>query len=278
MLHNPLSSVEHYENFPVGSLLLPARLRPAVVAIYRFARHADDLADEGDQPPIERLQALEALDGALRGESPDPPIVAQLRPHLAAHDLPVAPLRALLTAFAQDCGTVRHPSWGSVLDYCRRSANPIGELMLRLFGAWNAATRERSDQLCTALQVLNFLQDLAADWRRDRLYLPLDELREAGLGERDIGRAVDSGRMLDVQLAWFLAGQTTRARTMLQAGAQLSALLPWRLSLELRAIVAGGLRIAERLEQAGDDPIARRPSLGWRDAPALARLWWRKPA
>ncbi|MBN9462278.1 MAG: squalene synthase HpnC [Burkholderiales bacterium] len=273
-----VTSVDHYENFPVGSLLIPARLRPALVAIYRFARYADDLADEGEAASAERLAALEALDRALRGEGLDPPIVAQLRPHLAAHALPVAPLRALLSAFAQDCGTVRHASWNSVLDYCRRSANPVGELVLRLFGAWNAATRERSDAICTALQVLNFLQDLAVDWRRGRLYLPLDELRAAGLGERDVARAVEAGRLVDPQLAWFLDTQTARARAMLQAGAQLVGQLPWRLSLELRAIVAGGLRIAERLAAAGSDPVAARPSLGWRDAPALMRLWWRTPA
>lgn len=273
-----VTSVDHYENFPVGSLLVPARLRPALVAIYRFARHADDLADEGDASAAERLAALEALDRALRGEGSDPPIVAQLRPHLDAHALPVAPLRTLVSAFAQDCGTVRHATWASVLDYCRRSANPVGEMLLRLFGAWNAATRERSDAICTALQVLNFLQDVAPDWRRGRLYLPLDELRAAGLGEKDIAHAVAAGRLVDPRLAWFLDTQTARARALLQAGAPLARQLPWRLSFELRAIVAGGLRIAERLAGAGGDPLAARPALGWRDAPALARLWWRTPA
>src|SRR5690606_18702119 len=172
-----------------ASLLVPAQLRPAVAAIYRFARHADDLADEGDATPSARLAALDALDRALRGEGDDPPAVAQLRPHLEAHALPVAPLRALLSAFAQDVGPVRHASWSSVTDYCSRSANPIGELMLRLFGAWNAFTRIPSDEVCTALQLLNFLQDLAQDWRRDRLYLPLDELHDAGLTEDDVARS-----------------------------------------------------------------------------------------
>ncbi|MCD6733350.1 MAG: squalene synthase HpnC [Burkholderiaceae bacterium] len=272
----PLSSVDHYENFPVGSLLVPARLRPAVAAIYRFARHADDLADEGDASPAERLAALDALDRALRGEADDPPVLAELRPHLQAHALPVEPLHALLSAFAQDVGTVRHPGWGSVTDYCSRSANPVGELMLRLFGAWNAFTRIPSDEICTALQVLNFLQDLAPDWRRDRLYLPLDELHDAGLSEEDIARSVDAGRASHA-LADFLAGQLRRARALLESGAVLSQRVPWRLSLELRGIVAGGLRVADRLRAAGHDPIAHRPSLGWRDAPALARLWWQAP-
>jgi len=269
-----VTSVDHYENFPVGSLLLPARLRPAVVAIYRFARYADDLADEGDAPAAQRLAALGELDRALRGDGADPPVVAQLRPHLAAHALPVAPLRALLSAFADDVGPVRHATWQSVLHYCSRSANPVGELMLRLFGSWNESTRAPSDAICTALQVLNFLQDLAPDWRRDRLYLPLDELRDAGLDEDDVARSVAAGRA-DDRLARFLTGQTARARDLLVSGAPLARRVPWRLSLELRAIVAGGLRIAEKLRAGGYDPVARRPSLDWRDAPALARLWWR---
>ena len=271
-----VTSVDHYENFPVASLLVPAQLRPAVAAIYRFARHADDLADEGEATPSARLAALDALDRALRGEGDDPPAVAQLRPHLEAHALPVAPLRALLSAFAQDVGPVRHASWSSVTDYCSRSANPIGELMLRLFGAWNAFTRIPSDEVCTALQLLNFLQDLAQDWRRDRLYLPLDELHDAGLSEDDVARSVADGRASD-DFAYFLSGQTDRARALLESGAVLGQRVPWRLSLELRAIVAGGLRVADRLRAPRHDPIAQRPSLGWHDAPALARLWWRTP-
>ena len=271
-----IRSVDHYENFPVASVLLPARLRPAVVALYRFARHADDLADEGDAPAAERLAALEALDRALRGEADDPPALAQLRPFLEPHGLPAGPRRALLSAFAQDVGPVRHPSWPSLADYCSRSANPVGELVLRLFGAWNPATRIPSGEICTALQLLNFLQDLAQDWRRDRLYLPLDELHDAGLSEDEVGRSVAQGRA-DPALVQFLAGQAGRARGLLESGAALAQRVPWRLSLEVRAIVAGGLRLADRLRAGGHDPIARRPTLGWRDAPALARLWWSTP-
>ena len=277
MSPTPVASLDHYENFPVASLLVPRRQRRSVAAIYRFARHADDLADEGDATPAQRLAALDDLDRALRGAVGDPPVVAQLRPHLRQHGLPVAPLRALLSAFAQDVGPVRHASWDSVIDYCSRSASPVGELMLRLFGAWNESTRIQSDQICTALQVLNFLQDLAPDWRRDRLYLPLDELRAAGLDEADVARSVAAGRA-GARLAHLLAGQTDRARRLLESGAVLVRHVPWRLSLELRAIVAGGLRVAEQLRAGGHDPIARRPELGWRDAPALVRLWWRSPA
>ena len=277
MSPTPVASLDHYENFPVASLLVPRRQRRSVAAIYRFARYADDLADEGDATPAQRLAALDDLDRALRGAVGDPPVVAQLRPHLRQHGLPVAPLRALLSAFAQDVGPVRHASWDSVTDYCSRSAVPVGELMLRLFGVWNESTRIQSEQICTALQVLNFLQDLAPDWRRDRLYLPLDELREAGLDEADVARSVAAGGA-GARLAHFLAGQTDRARCLLESGAVLVRHVPWRLSLELRAIVAGGLRVAEQLRAGGHDPIARRPELGWRDAPALVRLWWRSPA
>ncbi|MGD9942826.1 MAG: squalene synthase HpnC [Burkholderiaceae bacterium] len=298
-----VTGVDHYENFPVGSLLLPPRLRPAVIAIYRFARHADDLADEGTAAPAQRLAALEQLDDALlaleagqaRGAAATnggaepagpvsplpppstlPPIVAQLQPHLAAHGLPVAPLRALLSAFSQDVVPVRHLDRARLLDYCSRSANPVGELMLRLFGAWNEATRPHSERICSALQLINFLQDVADDWRRDRLYLPLDALRAAGLDERAVASAVTDGRVSPA-LARVIADQTRQARELLCHGAALVPLVPRRLGWELRAIIAGGLRITERLRDGGYDPVAQRPKLGWRDAPALLRLW-RRPS
>ncbi len=274
-LARPLTSVEHYENFPVASILVPARLRPAVIALYRFARHADDLADEGDASAERRVAALEALGAELRGESPDSPVVARLRAHWVAHALPYEPLHALLSAFVQDAQTsatgLRHADRASLLDYCARSANPIGELMLRLFGAWNPQTRSASDAICTALQLLNFVQDFGIDWRRGRLYIPLDELHAAGLDEDDVARAVSSGRV-DARLSALLARQTEAATRLLCSGSTLVRHVPWRLGLELRAIVGGGLRIAERLRASGYDPVASRPSLGWRDAPALARL------
>jgi len=279
-LARPLTSTGHYENFPVASILVPARLRPAVVALYRFARHADDLADEGDASATQRLAALDALGRELRGELPDSAVVARLRPHWSELALPYEPLHALLSAFAQDaasadesatgCG-LRHPDRGSLLDYCSRSANPVGESILRMFDAWHPHTRGASDAICTGLQLLNFVQDFAIDWRRGRLYVPLDELRAAGLAEGDIERALETGRV-DARLAGLLALQTETAVGLLRSGTALARHVPWRLGLELRAIVGGGLRIAERLRMAGYDPVATRPTLGWRDAPALARL------
>lgn len=269
-----LSSVDHYENFPVASLLLPARLRPAIVAIYRFARHADDLADEGDATPAQRIAGLDALADGLRNPAATIPVLVDLRPHLQAHRLPIEPFEALLSAFRQDVETCRHPDFAALQDYCRRSADPVGELVLRLFEAWNEDTRLPSSRICTALQLINFLQDTATDWHRGRLYLPLDELAAAGLGETDVAAAAAAGRACP-RLRALLAEQAARARGLLESGASLVPRVPRRLGWELRAIIAGGLRILDRLAANDHDPFDARPTLGWRDAPALVRLWWR---
>jgi phytoene synthase len=269
-----VTSVDHYENFPVASLLVPAPLRPPIAAIYRFARHADDIADEGDAPAQQRLADLALLATALRDPSTSIPVVAALHPCLTTHDLPVEPFEALLSAFRQDVSTTRYADFAGIADYCRRSADPIGELVLRLFGAWRDDTRVPSGQICTALQLINFLQDLAIDWRRGRLYLPLDELHAAGLGESDLEQA-SRERRAPAALRALVGAQSARAREMLESGASLIPRVPRRLGWELRAIVAGGLRILDKLSANGHDPFAARPSLSWRDAPALARLWWR---
>ncbi|MGN6701418.1 MAG: squalene synthase HpnC, partial [Burkholderiaceae bacterium] len=168
-------AVDHYENFPVASLLLPARLRPAVQSIYAFARSADDLADEGDAPPDERLAALAAYDAALtriaRGEPAQTPLFRALEATVHAHALPLQPLRDLLSAFSQDVTVKRYPDCPALADYCRRSANPVGTLMLHLYGTATPENLQASDAICTALQLTNFLQDVAIDWRKDRVYL-----------------------------------------------------------------------------------------------------------
>jgi squalene synthase HpnC len=269
-----VTSVEHYENFPVASWLVPAELRPAFAAIYRFARYADDVADEGNARAEQRLAQLEALGAALRDPATRLPVVAALQPHIAHYDLPLAPFEALLSAFQQDVTVHRYPDFAALSDYCTRSADPVGELVLRLFGAWREDTRGPSGQICTALQLINFLQDLAIDWERGRLYLPLVELAADGLGEADIARAARE-RSASPALRRFVGTQSLRARRMLESGASLVPKVPRRLGWELRAIVAGGLRILDRLAATGHDPFAARPTLGWRDAPALARHWWR---
>ena len=166
-------SVEHYENFPVASVLLPSRLRPAVEAIYKFARQADDIADEGDAPASERLTALAGfragLDRIEEGLPPLTPMFGALQSALRDHSLALEPLRDLLSAFEQDVVTTRYADQESVLDYCRRSANPVGRLMLALYGQQAPDQLRQSDAICTALQLINFLQDVAIDIKKDRI-------------------------------------------------------------------------------------------------------------
>ncbi len=270
---SPLHGVEHYENFPVASWLMPARLRPAVVAIYRFARHADDVADEGDATPQERLRALAALrqdlDRALDGEPARLPIVAQLLPHVSAHRLDASRFHALLSAFEQDVTTHRYATHEAVLDYCSRSADPVGHLVLALSGRLSPDTRALSDRICSALQLINFLQDAAIDWARGRLYLPADTLARHGATEADLALAAADGRA-GPALRACIATEAARARALIDSGAALPGVVGGRLGWELRAIIAGGRRILERLAAGGHDPWAHRPRLGAADTLPLA--------
>ncbi len=267
-----ITGVDHYENFPVGSLLVPRALRPAVIAVYGFARYADDVADEGDVGAQQRLAELERLRRALAGDSPGShPVVWPLYEHIRGHRLRTEEFLALLSAFAQDVTVNRYDDRAAILDYCRRSADPIGHLMLQLFGAASPRNLALSDSICTGLQLINFLQDFALDWSRGRLYLPLAELRAAGLDDAALEAAVRDGRAPPALRALF-ARQASECAALLESGAPLVRQVPRRLAWELRAILAGGRRILEQLERDGFDPIARRPKLGWRDAPALVRL------
>ena len=264
-------SVGHYENFPVASWLLPRRLRPAVAAIYWFARTADDFADEGDAPAPERLARLDAYRADLAriaaGREPDSPVLARLAPVIGAHALPFQPFHDLLNAFSQDVVKQRYASFDEVLDYCRRSANPVGVLMLHLFGAAGADNVRRSDAICTGLQLANFWQDVAIDWAKGRLYLPQDDLARFGVSEAQIA----AGRVDD---AWrrTMGFQVARTRAMLQSGAPLARALPGRIGWELRLVVQGGLRILERIDRAGGDVFRHRPVLR---APDWSLMFWR---
>jgi len=257
-------SVGHYENFPVASILMPARLRPAVVAIYRFARAADDLADEGDAAPDARVMALDAFDVELdriaRGDVPVAPPFAALAAAIREHGLPLAPFHDLVSAFRQDVTVTRYANFDAVLDYCRRSANPVGRLLLALYDAQSPSNLEASDAICTGLQLTNFWQDIAVDWHKNRVYLPQDDLRRFGVSETQIadGRVDDAWRAL-VQF------EVARARRMLEAGRPLTRTLPWRLGLELSAIISGGLRILDRIDRVGGDIFTRRPVLATGD-------------
>jgi squalene synthase HpnC len=263
-------SVDHYENFPVASILLPRRLVPAVEAIYAFARSADDIADEGDATPAERLAALAAYDAALdaieRGEMPPEPMFARLADALRRHALPLQPLRDLLSAFRQDVATTRYADFDTLLDYCRRSANPVGRLMLGLYGKADDSNLRESDAICSALQLINFWQDVGIDIGKGRIYLPQEDLARFQVGESEIARALAGP-------PWraLMRFEVERARSLMLEGAPLAARLPGRIGWELRLVVQGGLRILEAIERADYDVFRRRPRLGRLDWPLL--LW-----
>jgi squalene synthase HpnC len=263
--------VDHYENFPVASILMPRRLVPAVEAIYAFARSADDLADEGDAAPDERLAALHAydtaLDGIAAGTPPDDPMFRRVAAVLAEYRLPLQPLRDLISAFKQDVVTTRYADYAALRDYCRRSADPVGRLMLGLYGVGDAASLRESDAICTALQLINFWQDVAVDIDKGRIYIPLEDLDRFGVNADDIreGRTGPAWRAL-------LRFEVERARALMLDGAPLATRLPGRIGWELRMVVQGGLRILEAIERVDYDVFRRRPQLkrldwlvvGWR--------------
>ncbi|MEO6353026.1 MAG: squalene synthase HpnC [Oxalobacteraceae bacterium] len=268
-------AVDHYENFPVASLLLPARLRPAVSAIYAFARSADDLADEGDASADQRLAALgvyaQGLDAIehhrLADEPAIPPLFVALEKTVRAYQLPLQPLRDLLSAFRQDVVTTRYLTFAALLDYCQRSANPVGTLMLHLYGAADAKNLRDSDAICSALQLINFWQDAAIDWQKGRIYLPQEDLERFGVTTAHL----DDAR---VDAAWraLMRFEVERARAMMLSGAPLALRLPGRIGWELRLVVQGGLRIIEAIEAAGYDVFRQRPVIRTAD---WCRILWR---
>jgi squalene synthase HpnC len=255
-------SVGHYENFPVASLLLPARLREPVAIIYRFARTADDFADEGDDAPATRLAKLEDYRRQL--EDPAIPLLHEVRRIMRAYDLPAQLFGDLLDAFSQDVVKNRYADFAEVLEYCRRSANPVGRLLLRLFKRSSETQLRQSDAICTALQLANFWQDAALDYAKGRIYLPQDEMARHGVAERHLAEG-----KCDAAWRGLLAFQVRRTREMMLSGAPLGRSLPGRLGLEIRATVQGGLRILEKIERAGYDVFRRRPVLRWFDWPVL---------
>jgi squalene synthase HpnC len=255
-------SVDHYENFPVGSVLLPRRLRRAVHAIYRFARYADDVADEGELDAAARLAELDrlaaGLDAIARGEAGLEPLFADLAEAIARHALPLEPFHDLLSAFRQDVVQTRYRTFAEVVDYCRRSANPVGRLMLALYGETDSRSLAMADGICSALQLINFLQDVAIDRERGRIYLPQDDLARFHLDEDALGASAPGWRPMMLK-------QIERARRMLQAGAPLGRVLKGRIGLELRLIILGGERILQKLHRSGGDVWNERPVLTWRD-------------
>lgn len=266
--------VDHYENFPVASWLCPPRLRPPIAAIYWFARTADDIADEGDAPAEARLADLAQYRADLRAchaGRPDsgrwPAVFPALQRSVARFGLPLAPLEHLLDAFAQDVARTRdgagYADRAELLAYCSRSADPVGRLLLHLYGVQDPTALAQSDAVCSALQLINFWQDLGTDLARGRFYLPAEDCRRHG---------IDFRRPDPRRTPALLAELCAWARTLMRAGAPLVHRVPGRAGWELRLVVQGGLRIVDKIEAQGFDTLRARPRLRPHDA---APMLWR---
>ncbi|MFT3821031.1 MAG: squalene synthase HpnC [Rubrivivax sp.] len=267
----PAVGVDHYENFPVASILCPPALRPAIAAIYGFARTADDLADEGTATPEQRLADLAAYRIDLDAMLANRPISGRwsqvfgpLQAVQRRHALPPRLLHDLLSAFEQDVRNPPYPDRGALLDYCRRSANPVGRLLLHLYGVDGAQDRQRSDAICTALQLINFWQDLGRDLRQGRNYLPAADLAAHGLRAGGVPADGPVLRACVRELCRWAAG-------LMREGAPLAWALPGRIGWELRLVVLGGLRVLEKIERIDHDTLHQRPTVGRADLPLL--LW-----
>jgi squalene synthase HpnC len=278
----------HYENFPVASWILPASMRPHVAAVYAFARIADDMADEGDHPPAVRQAQLDSwreklhervADGGVDAQRPerdrDAMIIDALSHSIRSLALPISLFDDLVSAFRQDTTTTRYDSWADLLDYCRRSADPVGRLVLRISGVRDSFLDQSSDALCTALQLTNFWQDFGIDWRRGRLYVPRQVLDSCGAVELDLA----DGRLSP---AWARAIEACCGvtREKFSAGRAICDSVAGRLKYELRLTWLGGRRVLDRVERSAAGLLTTRPRLGARDVPALA--WqaavWRRAA
>ncbi|MEK6750384.1 MAG: squalene synthase HpnC [Pseudomonadota bacterium] len=266
MHHNPLEQAyasslrlarRHYENFPVASWILPRRLRRPIAIIYAFARTADDFADEDAHTPPQRVAMLEnyalELRAAEAGDSRIAPLFAALGVVVAQFNIPWRYFHDLISAFTQDVTTQRYATRADVLDYCRRSANPVGRILLHIFGRTNELDLRQSDAICTSLQLINFLQDIRQDYTEHaRIYLPLAQMRAAGVEENHIEKSVS-----DAAMRHLLLEEITYARDLMLVGAPLAGRLPGRIGLELRLIVAGGLAILDALERQQGDYFSR---------------------
>ena len=269
--------VDHYENFPVASFLCPPAFRPAIMAIYGFARTADDIADEGDATPATRLADLAAYRADLAACAAGTPtssrwaaVFTPLRSAIEQHALPIGLLADLLGAFEQDITKTRYASPAELLDYCQRSANPVGRLLLHLYQVTGAESLAQSDCICTALQLINFWQDLSRDIPNGRIYLPADGFAQHGVDEAQLLKLEvnpATTALIAANLAW--------ARTLMQRGAPLAKKVPGRAGWELRLVVQGGLRIAEKIEQLGFATLKTRPKLNaWDGVVMLWRAIW----
>ena len=275
----------HYENFPVASLLCPPHLRQPIAAIYGFARTADDIADEGDAVPAARLADLAAYLADLRAiaqdQAPSPrwaSVFLPLQGVLRSHRLPVPLLEDLLSAFAQDVEKTRdgegYADRDELLDYCRRSANPVGRLLLHLYDVGDAPALAQSDAICTALQLINFWQDLSVDIPRGRYYLPLADCAAHGIAITHPATQFAALRS-DENTTQLIAACARHARASMQKGLKLVHRIPGRAGWELRAVVQGGLRILDKIAALNHRTLEHRPTVGTADAPVILwRMLW----
>lgn len=283
------TGVDHEENFPVASWLCPPRLRPVIAAIYVFARTADDMADEGDASASQRLAELAAFRQALAhaAQHPDgphprwPEIFGPLGRHMRAHQLPLAPFNDLLSAFEEDVRRTDtgqlYTHRGELLNYCQRSANPVGRLLLHLYGIHDSQSLAQSDHICTALQLINFWQDLSRDLPRHRHYLPLDDLQAAGLRLEHFQPGAQPTPAQQQAMSDLIAALAYQSSEMMQKGSKLCRCIPGRAGWELRLVVQGGLRVAEKMARLQHRTWQHRPRLGWADVPLLLWRAWRMP-
>jgi hydroxysqualene synthase len=253
----------HYENFPVASLFLPQEKRPYIQAIYAFSRTADDFADEASIAIEERLQKLdsweEQLQQAYEGNATHPIFIA-LRETVKRLDIPIEPLRDLLTAFRRDVIQNRYETYDDLLSYCRCSANPVGRLVLMVFGYRDDKLLEHSDAICTALQLTNFWQDVFIDQQKNRLYIPLEDMRQFGYSEDDW-----QNRRMNDALRRLLRFEATRTRKLFYQGATLPSMVERDLQLELKLVWFGGLAVLRKLEKVKFDVRSCRPTLSTSD-------------
>jgi phytoene synthase len=250
----------HYENFPVGSILIRKDLRKHFYSIYAFARIADDFADEGYSESYSEGDRLAWLDEwgrklrtAYEGDATHPAFLA-LSHTAGLYNLPITLFDDLLSAFRQDVTVRRYNSYHELLDYCRRSANPIGRLILLLFGHRDPEMHSRSDDICTALQLANHWQDVKIDLNKDRVYLPAEDMLRFGITAETLERDSKSDRFKAL-----MAMEIERARALFDRGKPLCTAVNGRLGVELRAIWLGGRRILGRIENVGYDVFSNRP-------------------
>ncbi len=259
----------HYENFPVASSFLPRRLRRHVAALYAFARIADDFSDEPEYAGVRKERLLDwRAQLAECGEAPPRhPVFVALAHTLKALDLPKRPFDDLLSAFLQDCEKSRYATFDEVLDYCRRSANPVGRIVLMIHGYRSEELFRYSDAICTALQLANFWQDLSVDLKKDRIYIPEEDFKAYGYFEADMRMGVVNEKF--VSLMKFQVGRT---RALFEEGRPLPRKLAWPLSWEIRLTWYGGREILRKIRKRDFDTLTHRPALSrWDWIPLMAR-------